>query len=77
MKQKDFIDSHETLISQTEDSLHDIYFFLNTLNATSKKNKFTILKEFIRSYAFGKVTDEAGEKLQQAVVWIQDVLSSN
>ena len=76
-EQKNFIDSHETLIFRTEDSLHDIYFFLNTLKATSKNNILTILKEFIRSYVFGKATDEVGEKVKQTVVWIQDVLSSN
>ena len=50
--------------------LQDIYFFLNTLKANSKNNILTILKELIRSYFFGKGTDEVEEKVKQAVVWM-------
>ena len=76
-EQKNFINSHEALIFETEDSLQNIYFFLNTLKVTSKDNIFTILKKFIGPYVTGKVTDEVGEKVGETVVWIQGMLSSN
>ena len=75
--QKEFIESHKDLIFETEDSLQNIYFFLNTLKVTSKDNIFTILKKFIGPYVAGKVTDEVGEKVGETVVWIQGMLSSN
>ena len=74
-EQKKFIDDHETLIFETEDSLQDIDFFLNTLKVTSKDKIFTILKRFIGPYLAGKVTDRAGEKVGETVgdplVWFQ------
>ena len=76
-EQKKFIDNHETLIFETEDSLHNLDFFLNTLKDASKDNIFTILKRFIGPYLAGKVTDEAGKKVGETVVWIQSMLSSN
>ena len=74
-EQKKFIDDHETLIFETENSLQDIDFFLNTLKVPAKDKIFTILKRFIGPYLAGKVTDKAGEKAGETVgdplVWFQ------
>lgn len=59
VEQKKFIDSYESIILETEENLQNIYFFLNVLKATSKKDKkfWTRLKDGIRSYVFSKVID--------------------
>lgn len=74
-EQKEFIDDHQALILETEDFLHNIDFFLNTLKVTSKGNIFAIFKEFTAHYAAGKVTDKVGEKVGETVMWIQGMLS--
>ena len=73
-EQKTFIDTHKALIFKTEDNLQNIYFFLNTLKTTSKRNIFmTLLKKLIGSY----VIDEVKEEVEQTVVWVKAVLFSN
>ena len=70
-EQKHFIDSHEALIFETEDSLQNIYSLLNTLKASSKDNIFMdFLKKIVGPYVAGKVTDEV---VEQAVVWMQNL----
>ena len=70
-KQKHFIDTHQELIFETEDSLQNIYSFLNTLRIPSKDNIFMALfKRIIGPYIAGKVTDKA---IDQAVVWMQNL----
>ena len=70
-EQKRFIDCHETLIFETEDSLQNIYFFLNTLKVSSKDNIFmAFFKKIVGPYVAGKVTDEV---IEQAVVWMQNL----
>ena len=60
-EQKNFIDSHETLIIETEDSLQNIHLFLNMLKVTSKGNKSrthsTHLKDGAYSYVIGQAID--------------------
>ena len=70
-EQKRFIDSHEALIFETEDSLQNIYSFLNTLKVSSKDNIFmAFFKKIVGPYVAGKVTDEV---IEQAVVWMQNL----
>ena len=73
-EQKKFIDDHESLILETENSLQNIYFFLNTLKATSRDNIFIfLLKKIGSSWIMNKVTDEADKSIGEAVVWLQNL----
>ena len=72
-EQKRFIDDHQNLIFETEDSLQNIYSSLNMLRVSSKENIFmAFFKRIAGPYAAEKVVDEA---IDQAVVWIQSLSS--
>ena len=72
-EQKNFIDSHETLIFETEDSLQNTYLFLNMLKVTSKGNKFTVhltrFKDNVHSYVISKVIDFV---ISPIIGWIRE-----
>ena len=72
-EQKRFIDSHEALIFETEDSLQNTYLFLNMLKVTSKGNKFTVhltrFKDDLHSYTISKVIDFV---ISPIIGWIRE-----
>lgn len=70
-EQRKFIDNYESLISETEETLQNIYLSLNMMKATSKDNKFmTRLKNGIHSYVISKVIDHI---ISPIVGWMQEV----